>query len=95
MGPETHVRLRSVFSGWVQGVGFRYTVLRVAGGFGVTGYVANCSDGTVECVAEGVRAELEAFLDAVSQRMEAYIRTREASWEPATGEFDRFGIRLD
>jgi len=94
MGSEVRVRLHAVFSGWVQGVGFRYTVLRVAGGFGVTGYVMNCPDGTVECVAEGERAELEVFLDAVSQRMEAYIRNREVSWGPATGEFDRFGIRL-
>ena len=95
MGMKTHVRLHAVFSGWVQGVGFRYTVVRVAGGFGVTGYVMNCPDGAVECVAEGARTELDAFLDAVSERMEAYIRTREISWEPATGGFDRFGIRLD
>ncbi|NQT87301.1 acylphosphatase, partial [bacterium] len=77
------------------GVGFRYTAVRVAGGFGVTGYVMNLSDGAVECVAEGARAELESFLEAVSEQMEAYVRTRKTTWEPATGEFDRFGVRLD
>ena len=88
------VRLHVVFSGWVQGVGFRYATEHVARGFDVTGYVMNLSDGSVECVAEGDRAELEAFLEAVSERMESHIRDREITWGPARGSFDRFGIRL-
>ena len=87
-------RVHVIFSGWVQGVGFRFTTEHVAREFDVTGYVMNLPDGTVECVAEGERAELEAFLAAVSERMESHIRDREITWGPARGTFDRFGIRL-
>ena len=39
--------------GRVQGVGYRYYVLREAEGRQVTGYVRNLADGSVEVVAEG------------------------------------------
>ncbi len=42
-----------LFSGMVQGVGFRYQTERVARSFDVTGYVRNTHDGHVEVVAEG------------------------------------------
>lgn len=87
-------RLHVIFSGWVQGVGFRYTTEHVARGFDVTGYVMNLSDGSVECIAEGERAELEAFLATVSERLGSHIRGRDVTWGPARGNFDRFGIRL-
>ena len=54
-------RLQVYFSGHVQGVGFRYTVQRLALGFDVTGWVKNLSDGRVEMLVEGERGELEAF----------------------------------
>src|SRR5438552_1157467 len=54
-------RLRGLYSGRVQGVGFRYTVKTAASGFEVTGLVRNLRDGRVELMAEGLRDELEAF----------------------------------
>ena len=39
--------------GSVQGVGYRYFVLREAESRGITGYVRNLADGSVEVVAEG------------------------------------------
>lgn len=63
-----------VFSGHVQGVGFRFTTNQVASGFRVTGYVRNLSDGTVELVAEGQTKELDAFLAEVNHRMEGFVR---------------------
>ena len=53
--------MRILYSGSVQGVGFRYTVKTVATGFEVSGTVRNLSDGRVELVAQGVKAELEAL----------------------------------
>ena len=61
------------YSGRVQGVGFRYTVYRVAGQFDVVGYVKNLPDGRVEVLAQGAGPEVQAFLDAVERQMGRYI----------------------
>lgn len=52
-------------SGRVQGVGYRYFVLRAAEALGVSGYAKNLADGSVEVLAEGgekVLADFEARL---------------------------------
>jgi acylphosphatase len=64
---------RVLYSGQVQGVGFRYTTQRLAAGHPVAGYVRNLPSGEVELVAEGEPAAVEAFLEAVAQRMAGYI----------------------
>ena len=82
-----------LFSGRVQGVGFRYAVASIAERFaGVTGWVRNLEDGRVELLCEGARPDLEAFLAGIREAMARYIRKAETSWEGATGEFDRFRI---
>src|SRR5947207_2087839 len=58
-------RLHVLYSGRVQGVGFRYTVKAVVPGFEVTGAIRNLPDGRVELVAEGLKEELEAFQQAI------------------------------
>lgn len=52
---------RYVVSGRVQGVGYRYFVLRHAEALGVSGYARNRADGSVEVVAEGSEAALADF----------------------------------
>jgi hypothetical protein len=52
-------RVRVRVQGRVQGVGFRYFALQHARRLGVRGYVRNCSDGSVEVLAEGDRTALE------------------------------------
>ena len=81
------------FGGRVQGVGFRYTVLNIAQGFDVTGYVRNLSDGRVQLVAEGTRDELYSLVEQIKQRMEGFIEEVDAITSPATGEFGRFTIQ--
>lgn len=87
------VRWTVLFSGNVQGVGFRYTTRSVARGFAVRGYVRNTRDGRVELVAEGAPEEVERFVRAVEDEMRGYIRDREVNTAPATGEFGDFGVR--
>ena len=88
------VRLEATARGRVQGVGFRYFVLRRGMELGLTGWVANESDGSVRCVAEGPRNDLEALL----QTMElgpagALVEGVRATWSDATGTLRDFGIR--
>jgi acylphosphatase len=52
-------RIQVLYSGRVQGVGFRYQTKRQATGFEVSGTVRNLLDGRVELIAEGERTELE------------------------------------
>jgi|SRR6516225_5679005 acylphosphatase len=62
---KTSIARKYVISGRVQGVGFRYFTERVANQLGISGYVKNCPDGTVEVYAAGdaaALAELKYYL---------------------------------
>ena len=82
-----------LYSGHVQGVGFRYTVKSVAAGFEVTGAVRNLLDGRVELTAEGNREELEAFRKAIREAgLDHFIRDEIVTWSDTTNEFRGFEI---
>ena len=87
------IRRTSIFSGRVQGVGFRYTARSIANDFKVTGYVRNLDNGNVELVAEGEKDEISSLLETIGRKMTDYIKHRQDVDSPATGEFSDFGIR--
>ena len=58
---ETSDARRYVVSGRVQGVGFRYFVLRAAREVGVTGWVRNLADGSVEVQGQGDQSQLDSL----------------------------------
>lgn len=91
--PTSQQRRQAIYTGHVQGVGFRETTRRLAEGFEVTGFVKNLSDGRVELIAEGLPSELDRFLAAVAERMEGRIRNVTVDVRPAVGEFTGFSIR--
>ena len=62
------VRRRVIYSGRVQGVGFRYTTNAISRHHSVSGYVRNCFDATVELEVEGTPQAVDAFLSEVSRR---------------------------
>lgn len=81
------------YSGRVQGVGFRYTAKSTAAGFEITGTVRNLSDGRVELIAEGPRAELEAFRDAIRDAgLKHFIRDEAVTWGRTQNIFRGFEI---
>lgn len=56
------IRRRVVVHGSVQGVGFRYAVLRAAESRDVPGWVQNRGDGTVEAIFEGDPEAVDALV---------------------------------
>jgi acylphosphatase len=88
-----HIERREVvYSGRVQGVGFRLTARQIAQSHAVTGFVKNLDDGRVQLVAEGQPAELDRLLAAIAERMEGNIREARVARSPATGQFATFEI---
>jgi acylphosphatase len=93
VGIVNRKQMKILYSGHVQGVGFRYTVRSVAAGFEVTGTVANLPDGRVALAAEGAKDELDAFRQAIRDSgMASLIRDEQVSWSEATNSFRGFEI---
>lgn len=53
---------RAIYSGRVQGVGFRYSTKQIATGFDVVGWVKNLANGKVELQVKGEPGEVDEFL---------------------------------
>lgn len=86
-------RVRVLYTGRVQGVGFRYACKQVALGFEVTGTVRNLDDGRVELILEGEAGELKEFQQAVREAgVGALIRNETEEWAEALGDFKGFEI---
>jgi acylphosphatase len=86
-------RVTVFYSGRVQGVGFRMTVRQLACGYDVTGSVRNLPDGRVEVTVEGVRSELQAFLDGITEsELSGFIAKQHDTWEKAKGNLRGFAI---
>lgn len=80
------------FSGAVQGVGFRFAACRIAGGYDVTGFVRNLPDNRVQCIIEGEKSEIDAFLDELTSQMSYYIRNTVQQTAPLSGRYHSFGV---
>jgi acylphosphatase len=84
-----------VYSGRVQGVGFRYTTVSIARRYSVSGYVKNLRDGSVVVLAEGAGSELDRFFDELQDVMRRYIQGTQLEKSSATGQFDGFEVQFD
>lgn len=60
------VRRHYIFYGRVQGVGFRITCFRIATKLGLTGWVRNLSDGSVEACVQGEESGIQSLIDELS-----------------------------
>ncbi|MDI9433212.1 MAG: acylphosphatase [Planctomycetota bacterium] len=81
-----------IFKGHVQGVGFRYTTYRIAGGYDVTGFVRNLPDGTVEMLAQGPADEVDRCIQEVQDSFSGAIRDARIKQVPCNPRYSDFGI---
>lgn len=88
------LRIHLFIQGFVQGVGFRHHLRRVALSNGVYGWVRNLPDGRVEAVLEGEEEAVRRVL-AWCRRgpSSAKVDSVVFSEEPYVGEFKTFEIR--
>jgi acylphosphatase len=86
-------RITIRYEGRVQGVGFRFTITRLAQELEVTGWVKNEFDGSVSMVAEGEENPLMALLQAIqNSHLNRHITNELTRRSVATGEFETFGV---
>lgn len=86
------VTRRLVIRGRVQGVGFRYAMLDAAARFGVTGWVCNRRDGSVEAVVQGDAQAVEAITRWARQGPPA-AQVSGVEVAAADGDFASFEMR--
>ena len=94
MSYNSNQQLHAIVSGRVQGVSFRYFTQQTARRLGVTGYVLNRLDGTVEVIAQGKQHALERLLEFLhTGSPAAQVKEVNTSWEAANQSFDYFTIK--
>jgi acylphosphatase len=87
---RAHIR---VF-GRVQGVLFRQNAAAMARRLGVSGYVRNLDDGSVEAVYEGDRGSVEEIVEWTKRGPpHAKVESYRLEWGEPTGEFAGFSVR--
>ena len=74
-----------LFSGRVQGVGFRQTTVELARPYPLGGTVRNRPDGQVELIVEGTPDNIDALLAMLRRRFHGYITTEQKTVAPACG----------
>jgi len=88
------VRARLKISGRVQGVYYRASAVQQAQFLGLTGWVMNCADGSVEAVAEGPRSKIEELIAWCRQGPAgARVASVEVQWEAAQNAFHGFSVK--
>jgi len=87
-------KVKAIVMGRVQGVWFRANTMQEAKLLGVRGYARNLPDGSVEIVAEGEAAAVDALMtwagDGPPMAVVRHVRVEDLDYDD---EFSNFGIR--
>lgn len=86
------IRMRYIFTGWVQGVGFRYRAYHAAQMLGITGFVRNESDGSVMMEAQGERPLIDKALEMIAEGRFINIENIESEKLPSQPDESSFEI---
>jgi acylphosphatase len=91
---ENLKRAEIIINGLVQGVGFRWYVLRIADQLGLKGYVKNLYTGEVLTVVEGEKSLIEElFYKMKIGPSHSAVKNAKIIWEEFKNEFKTFEIR--
>ena len=89
------VRAEIVVNGLVQGVGFRYFVIREAKKLGLNGYVKNLYTGEVLTVVEGEKAIVEEMVNKLKiGPIHASVKSCKVDWQTPKNEFTEFEVKF-
>jgi len=89
------IRKHFVFTGDVQGVGFRYRAQYAAQMADLTGWVINRWDGSVEMEVQGPEEEIERMIERIAAGTYVYITDRKEWRQPIDEEESGFHVRYD
>lgn len=85
--------VKIIVSGYVQGVGFRFFIARIAHSLNLKGYVKNLYNGDVEIYAEGSKELLEEIVDrARIGPAYSHIDSIKLEWLDFKNKYDKFEI---
>ena len=86
--------LKAVVHGSVQGVSYRFFAVREATRLGLTGYVRNLEDNSVEVVAEGSEENIRKLLAELYKGSPAASIDRiDKEFSAANGKFRTFSVK--
>lgn len=87
------MQVRAVIRGRVQGVFYRAWTQQTARSLGLSGWVRNLPDGSVELLAQGSAEPLQELLRLCRQGPPAaHVQAVEAEWSEAESDFSDFSI---
>ena len=89
------LRKQLLFSGDVQGVGFRWRARHAAQAVGATGWVRNERDGSVSMELQGTQEQIDRVLDTLERGLYIRIRDIEVRRLPVEPEERGFVTRDD
>lgn len=93
--PSPAVRRRLVFEGRVQGVGFRFEVMQLAGELGLTGWVMNRDDGSVEAEVQGEDERISFLIRYMKSLKRISIQSLTVEELPLIPDETEFDVRWE
>ncbi len=90
---SSFVRKHIVFSGQVQGVGFRYRTLHAASALGLTGWVRNDPSGTVTMEIQGEEERIQRIIPMIENSSWISIESCDEQYIPVDVSEKGFRVR--
>ena len=81
-----------IFTGHVQGVGFRFTSLRIARRYSLVGYVKNIPGSSVEMLIQGPPNNVQACIRDISEAFDGHIKQTNIKDITPTATYTAFDI---